>query len=340
MSKIYCGNNRLHPSLKNGSVKLGKRYPCFKKGIGTGLNSPLDKNYNSKYSPIDKTKIYCGKSRTKPPGYDRMGNLSECLRKGVGVGKKIKAEKSRRKSPRKKSRRKSPRKKSRRKSPRKKSRRKSPRKKSRRKSPRKKHRSPKRRSKSSRMESINDLANYFDDEPASLKDAYVKEMKKFFKEEHGLNMEIRNFRQTYLRLFRFTLAKNDVAAYKHSTIITQAIENFYATDIHYDTDIDDEDTPFGVVDMNNYFDMGTFFLVAVHVNHDFRAKYHSENPEALRGLPARDFMPLGRGPTWDIYKGWQGMGLLARYLHNYFMDMSLKDHRFIDNFLLYYMNNL
>tara|TARA_A100001011_G_scaffold400701_2_gene517737 strand:- start:6112 stop:6684 length:573 start_codon:yes stop_codon:yes gene_type:complete len=190
------------------------------------------------------------------------------------------------------------------------------------------------------MESINDLANYFDDEPASLKDAYVKEMKKFFKEEHGLNMEIRNFRQTYLRLFRFTLAKNDVAAYKHSTIITQAIENFYATDIHYDTDIDDEDTPFGVVDMNNYFDMGTFFLVAVHVNHDFRAKYHSENPEALRGLPARDFMPLGRGPTWDIYKGWQGMGLLARYLHNYFMDMSLKDHRFIDNFLLYYMNNL
>ncbi len=83
--KIYCGNNSLHKSLSNGFV-VGTRYECFRKGVGVGLNMPLDEDYNQPYEKIDKTRIYCG-GKELPVGYDRFGTTGECLRKGVGVGK-------------------------------------------------------------------------------------------------------------------------------------------------------------------------------------------------------------------------------------------------------------
>lgn len=82
---MYCGNNRLEFGLLDGSLKMGNRYDCLKKGIGKGLTLP---SYNGgNYDPIDSVRIYCGKNPTLPEGYDRMGNLVECLRKGIGVGK-------------------------------------------------------------------------------------------------------------------------------------------------------------------------------------------------------------------------------------------------------------
>lgn len=86
---MYCGNNQRHPDLISGEKRLGTRYECFKKGVGVGLNLPVDTSYIARYVPIDRTKIYCGNRRRRPDGYDKLGNLGECLRKGVGVGKKI-----------------------------------------------------------------------------------------------------------------------------------------------------------------------------------------------------------------------------------------------------------
>ena len=88
---IYCGNNRLDSDIVNGTSELGTRYSCLRKGIGTGLYLPLDPKYIGPYEPIDDRKIYCGDREILPNGYDRFGNLSQCLQKGVAIGKRQKA---------------------------------------------------------------------------------------------------------------------------------------------------------------------------------------------------------------------------------------------------------
>jgi hypothetical protein len=89
----YCGNNAQHPRLLSGDVNLGTRYECMRKGIGRGMHMPYDDNFASVYTAIDKTRIYCGDKNDLPAGYDRMGSLVHCLQKGIGVGKRITADK-------------------------------------------------------------------------------------------------------------------------------------------------------------------------------------------------------------------------------------------------------
>lgn len=88
---IYCGNNFLDSDLINGNSILGTLYGCFRKGIGKGLHLPYDEKYALDYDPIDTRKIYCGNNGILPEGYDRFGNLPQCLQKGVAVGKRQKA---------------------------------------------------------------------------------------------------------------------------------------------------------------------------------------------------------------------------------------------------------
>lgn len=88
---IYCGNNALDSDIVNGTSQLGTRYSCMRKGIGTGLNLPYDAKYAGEYEPIDNRKIYCGNGDNLPDGYDRLGNLSQCLQKGVAIGKRQRA---------------------------------------------------------------------------------------------------------------------------------------------------------------------------------------------------------------------------------------------------------
>lgn len=90
---MYCGNNALNPELVSGKISLGTRHKCLKKGIGKGMNMPYDPSYSQPYTPIDKTVVYCGDKNGLPPSYDRFGNLTECLQKGVGIGKKKHASK-------------------------------------------------------------------------------------------------------------------------------------------------------------------------------------------------------------------------------------------------------
>ena len=97
---MYCGNNRLSPQIVIDGDRIGTRYECLKKGIGIGKNLPFDPAYAVGYKPIDKTKIYCGKKKRKPAGYDRMGSPPACLQIGVGIGKRIRAKQKRRAIPR------------------------------------------------------------------------------------------------------------------------------------------------------------------------------------------------------------------------------------------------
>ena len=94
MSNIYCGNNRLDTKLTSGQYTIGTRYQCLKKGVGVGLNLPIDRNMLNEYEPIDMFKIYCGNIQILPQGYDKLGSPQECHRKGVGVGKKIRARRN------------------------------------------------------------------------------------------------------------------------------------------------------------------------------------------------------------------------------------------------------
>jgi hypothetical protein len=98
---MYCGNNANHIDLLNGKKTLGTRYSCLLKGKSFGFETEPDQNFLKPYNPIDKTKKYCGNSDVLPDGYDRFGGLYECYLKGMGVGKKLKAETYYKKSKRK-----------------------------------------------------------------------------------------------------------------------------------------------------------------------------------------------------------------------------------------------
>ena len=110
MKEIYCGNNKLDTDVLSGKKVIGTRYSCMQKGIGYGLQLPYDYKYNQKYTPIDNINLYCGNKNILPSNYDFFGTLPFCIQKGIGIGKKIKAEqtlkkkrKSKNKSPKRKS---------------------------------------------------------------------------------------------------------------------------------------------------------------------------------------------------------------------------------------------
>ena len=92
MPDIYCGNNSRDVQLLSGNQVLGTRNGCLRKGIGKGLQLPYDSKYAGDYLPIDNRKIYCGNENILPNGYDIMGNLPQCLQKGIGIGKLQKAQ--------------------------------------------------------------------------------------------------------------------------------------------------------------------------------------------------------------------------------------------------------
>jgi hypothetical protein len=98
---MYCGNNRRNLDVLSGKKVIGDRYSCLKRGIGIGLNLPYDPSFATRYVPIDKRKIYCGKDEKMPLGYDLVGNNHMCFSKGVGVGRSMKAKKHRKNTPKK-----------------------------------------------------------------------------------------------------------------------------------------------------------------------------------------------------------------------------------------------
>lgn len=91
---IYCGNNRLNTNVVNGTAIIGTRHRCLQKGYGVGFNLPVDMDMLLRYEPISNEKIYCGNNDILPDTYDRFGSLPSCFQKGVGIGKKKRAERN------------------------------------------------------------------------------------------------------------------------------------------------------------------------------------------------------------------------------------------------------
>lgn len=94
MIKYYCGNNANNPSLLDGSKVLGTKLQCLKRGLRRGLSEPVDPLFLEPYQPIDPIKKYCGDKENLPENYDRFGGLYECYLKGVGTGKRLKAQRN------------------------------------------------------------------------------------------------------------------------------------------------------------------------------------------------------------------------------------------------------
>lgn len=77
---MYCGKNILRKE------NFGTNYECLKKGIKIGEEKTKD-NYEIYLKNEDLQKSYCGKDEKLPNGYDKFGELPECLSKGFGIGK-------------------------------------------------------------------------------------------------------------------------------------------------------------------------------------------------------------------------------------------------------------
>jgi hypothetical protein len=62
----------------------------MRRGVGVGKNLPYDPKYGEPYVRTTQ-KIFCGNSTSECPAGSVRGSSYRCLRKGVGVGKRIKA---------------------------------------------------------------------------------------------------------------------------------------------------------------------------------------------------------------------------------------------------------
>ena len=93
-SSTYCGNNAT--VLNNGKV-AGTPYSCMQKGYAYGrYHMPLDDSYGGEYEQLMPRKIWCGKrvlsaAELRRRGYDYNGILPECLRYGLGAGRRDRA---------------------------------------------------------------------------------------------------------------------------------------------------------------------------------------------------------------------------------------------------------
>lgn len=91
MNETYCGNNRIHPTVVNGTARIGTMTECLRKGFGVGRRLPYDDAYTGLYEPLTDLRVHCGNGAL-PPGYAVSGTLPMCLQKGVGMGKRVRAQ--------------------------------------------------------------------------------------------------------------------------------------------------------------------------------------------------------------------------------------------------------
>jgi hypothetical protein len=91
---IYCGNNA---AVLNDDLVAGTPYSCLQKGYMYGRHHmPVDMSYAAEYEQLTPRKIWCGKktltvAELRRRGYDYNGILPECLRYGLGAGRRDKA---------------------------------------------------------------------------------------------------------------------------------------------------------------------------------------------------------------------------------------------------------
>jgi hypothetical protein len=97
--RIYCGNNALAHELTSGQAVVGKRYECFRKGVGGGLHAKIPpggleefiKKWTAPYRKIVEQPLHYGDGPT--PADKIPATLSQCLARGFAVGSIQKAKK-------------------------------------------------------------------------------------------------------------------------------------------------------------------------------------------------------------------------------------------------------
>lgn len=83
--QVYCGTSLLLPDDYD---VFGTRNKCLKKGVGIGMGASDSTRQEFLYKPYvpKPEKLYCGDAEVLPAGYTGFGDLSVCLKKGVGAG--------------------------------------------------------------------------------------------------------------------------------------------------------------------------------------------------------------------------------------------------------------
>ena len=83
--QMYCGSSLILPDAYD---LFGTRNKCLRKGVGIGMGASDSKRNEFLYKPYTPPaqKLYCGDKTVLPPGYAGFGDLSVCLKKGVGAG--------------------------------------------------------------------------------------------------------------------------------------------------------------------------------------------------------------------------------------------------------------
>ena len=90
--KVYCGQNKLDPSLRvnGGTLEVGTRSRCFRAGFGGALHQHVDdeaefvRKFTAPYAPLIAQKLWY-KDGPPPEGH-QPATLSQARQRGWGAG--------------------------------------------------------------------------------------------------------------------------------------------------------------------------------------------------------------------------------------------------------------
>ena len=90
--KVYCGQNKLDPSLRvnGGTLEVGTRSACFRAGFGGALHQHIDdeaefvRKFTAPYAPLIAQKLW-HKDGPPPEGH-QPATLSQARQRGWGAG--------------------------------------------------------------------------------------------------------------------------------------------------------------------------------------------------------------------------------------------------------------
>ena len=91
-ARVYCGQNRLDPSLRvnGGTLEVGTRSRCFRSGFGAALHQDVVnaaefiREFTAPYEPLVSQKLWY-KDKPPPEGY-QPATLSQARQRGFGAG--------------------------------------------------------------------------------------------------------------------------------------------------------------------------------------------------------------------------------------------------------------
>ena len=90
--KVYCGQNKLDPSLRvnGGTLEVGTRSRCFRSGFGAALHQHIAdeaafiRKFTAPYAPLTAQKLWY---KDSPPPQDyQPATLSQARQRGFGAG--------------------------------------------------------------------------------------------------------------------------------------------------------------------------------------------------------------------------------------------------------------